>query len=77
MRETLRDKTYWIAGTLVGLLGVAIVRLLSPGLPEAMSRFMAVIGYLLALSGIVTIAWGIRNRGPVSTEDQPLQDENK
>ena len=77
MRETLRDKTYWIAGTFVGLLGVAIVRLLAPGLPETMSRLMAVIGYLLALSGIVTIAWGIRNRGTVRTEDQPLQNEKK
>jgi uncharacterized membrane protein HdeD (DUF308 family) len=60
MRE---KKAYWIGGTLTGLLGVALVRLLAPALAGAANSLTAVIGYLLVIAGIMVIASATRRNG--------------
>jgi uncharacterized membrane protein HdeD (DUF308 family) len=60
MRE---NKTFWIGGTLTGLLGVALVRLLAPALAGAANSLATVIGYLLVIAGITVIASATRRNG--------------
>jgi hypothetical protein len=61
MRE---NKTSWIGGTLIGLAGVALVRLLAPALAGAAHTVVSVTGYLLVIVGIVILAGATRRKGP-------------
>jgi uncharacterized membrane protein YuzA (DUF378 family) len=47
---------YWIGGTITGLLGVGLVRLLAPALAGGASSLASVAGYLLVIAGIMVLA---------------------
>lgn len=53
----MRERSaYWIGGTLTALIGVALVRLLSPELAGAGGSVAAAAGYALVVVGITIIA---------------------
>ena len=54
---------YWIGGTLAGLLGVGLVRLLAPVLAGAASSLASATGYLLVIAGIMILARATRQKG--------------
>lgn len=56
-------KAYWIGGTLIALLGVALVRLLAPALVGTVSSVALIVGYLLVIVGITVLAGATRRRG--------------
>jgi|YelNatPaOPRAMG01_1025707.scaffolds.fasta_scaffold13998_3 hypothetical protein len=60
MEPLRRDITYWIAGTIVSLVGVAIVKLMAPSIQGNLAKWLAALGYLLSLGGIGIIAMHIR-----------------
>jgi uncharacterized membrane protein HdeD (DUF308 family) len=60
MRE---KKAYWIGGTITGLLGVGLVRLLAPSLAGNASSLASVAGYLLVIAGIMVVAHATRRKG--------------
>jgi protein-S-isoprenylcysteine O-methyltransferase Ste14 len=60
MRE---NKVSWIGGTLTGLSGVALVRLLAPALAGTAHTVASVTGYLLVVAGIVILAGATRRKG--------------
>lgn len=62
MKKILERKVYWIAGTFVGLTGVAAVRLIAPGLSGGINTAVLITGYLLSLIGIIIIACSTRDR---------------
>ncbi|NQV55256.1 MAG: hypothetical protein HQ503_05300 [Rhodospirillales bacterium] len=59
MRE---KKAYWIGGTLVAFLGVALIRLLVPELAGVPGLVAAIAGYVLVTAGIMTITFGTRRK---------------
>lgn len=62
MKKILERKVYWIAGTIVGLTGVAAVRLIAPGLSGVMNTIAMISGYVLSLAGIGIIACSAKDR---------------
>jgi hypothetical protein len=52
----MERKGYWIGGTLTGLLGVGLVRLLAPALAGYTASVTSVAGYLLVIVGITVVA---------------------
>lgn len=54
---------FWIAGTLVALLGVVVARLLAPQLeasfPHGVYLVVKTLGHFIAFAGIFVIARGI------------------
>jgi sulfite exporter TauE/SafE len=59
MRER---KAYWIGGTLTALLGVAVIRLLSPDLAGVSRSIVLVAGYALVAVGLAIIAAATRRK---------------
>ncbi|MFA6960069.1 MAG: hypothetical protein WC205_04865 [Opitutaceae bacterium] len=53
---------YWLAGIALAIAGVAISRLLAPEFQARSHATIALIGQLLALSGLWVIIMGIRRR---------------
>lgn len=62
MKKILERKVYWIAGTVVGLTGVAAVRLIAPGLSGVMNTIVIISGYVLSLAGIMIVAFSTKDR---------------
>lgn len=58
MTPRIRTALYWITGTLIALGGGALVRFTA----EEGTVALRVIGHLLAGSGLLVIAVGVRNR---------------
>ena len=62
---------FWIAGTLTALAGVAVARLVAPGLEDVHHNVALVVktlGHLVAFLGIFLIARGIAKRHADSEE---------
>lgn len=57
------NTAYWIGGTLIALVGVALVRLLAPALAGFAGSLAAVVGYLLVIVGITVVARAARPQG--------------
>jgi hypothetical protein len=56
-----KKKYYWIAGTLVALSGVGLVRLVAPKyLPGSASMVIALIGYTLVIAGLFSLTLATR-----------------
>lgn len=53
---------WWIAGLALAAAGVAATRVLAPHLAEPMRAVVAAGGQLLALFGLVVIAFGVHRR---------------
>jgi hypothetical protein len=53
-------KAYWIGGTLTGLLGVALVRLVAPELDGMAAAICAPAGYFLVIAGITVLGLATR-----------------
>lgn len=62
MNRILERKRYWIAGSIVGLAGVALVRIISPELSGAMGKAVMVAGNILAITGIGILACATRRK---------------
>ncbi len=63
MSGTMREKrTYWIGGTLTALLGVALVRVLAPGLEGAAASLALAAGFVLATIGLTMLACATRRK---------------
>jgi|TARA_B100000315_G_scaffold210618_1_gene206995 hypothetical protein len=59
MNQTMRDnKGYWIGGTIVAFLGVALVRLVAPELSGGWASLVLMFGFTLVIAGITTITFG-------------------
>ena len=53
MNPAIREKkAYWIGGTITGLFGVGLVRLLSPELAGTQSVVALIAGFTLVIAGI-------------------------
>ena len=61
---TRRTKTalYWIIGIATAFAGVALARLIAPHYTEKIGAILTTIGHLLALAGLLVIAFGVRQR---------------
>ena len=53
---------FWIVGTTVAFVGVAVSRLLARGFDGRAHATLALTGELIALSGLMIILFGIRRR---------------
>ncbi|HDQ04889.1 MAG TPA: hypothetical protein ENN23_10105 [Deltaproteobacteria bacterium] len=53
---------FWISGTIVALAGVIIARLLAPALTGVFNKITLVCGYVLALTGIIVLAYACAAR---------------
>lgn len=60
MKKVFAGKVYWIAGTLISFTGVAMVRLMAPGLSGILSTITLIAGYVLSLAGIIIITYNTR-----------------
>jgi len=65
MKKILEKKVFWIAGTVVGLAGVALVRLIAPELSGVTSTVVMISGYILSLAGLGIIACSTKDRAIV------------
>ncbi len=77
MKKILERKVFWIAGTIVGLTGVASVRLIVPELSGMMSTIVMISGYILSLAGIGIIACSTRDRASAMKNEWQEASENK
>ncbi len=57
-------RAFWIGGTVIAFLGVALVRLLSPELAGTLSPLAMALGYVLVVAGITLISCATRRKGP-------------
>jgi sulfite exporter TauE/SafE len=74
MSGPMREKrAYWIGGTLAALLGVALVRVLAPGLEGAASSLVLAAGFLLVTIGLTILACATRRK---SSEAFVVPDED-
>ena len=51
---------YWVGGTLTGLLGVALVRLLAPELSGTLVTITLAVGYAMVVAGLTIIAFATK-----------------
>ncbi|AWI09881.1 hypothetical protein [Ereboglobus luteus] len=62
MTRPAKTALYWIIGIATSLAGVAIVRLVAPQFDAKPSAILGSIGHIVALGGLVVIAFGVRQR---------------
>ena len=63
MNRIMKEKkALWIGGTLIGMVGVALVRLLSPELLGLQGRVALGAGYALVIVGITIIACATKRK---------------
>ncbi len=63
MSRTMKEKrAFWIGGTAIALLGVALVRLLSPELSGIAGSLAMASGYVLVVAGITLISCATRRK---------------
>ncbi len=63
MSRAMKEKrAYWIGGTATALLGVALVRLLSPELSGIAGSLAMASGYVLVVAGITLISCATRRK---------------
>ncbi len=55
-------RAFWIGGTAIALLGVALVRLLSPELSGIAGSLAMATGYVLVVAGITLISCATRRK---------------
>jgi hypothetical protein len=55
-------KWYWVSGTVLAFLGVAMVRLWAGAFTPETGRWVRAAGVLLALTGLFVITLGTRRR---------------
>lgn len=57
----MKEKKYfWIFGTFLAFMGVALARLLAPQLSGVFNKIALVCGYLLSLAGIIVLVYVCR-----------------
>lgn len=71
MKNVVVNARYWVAGTLVALIGVALARVIGPRLEPSMQIVCTVAGQLLALAGLGIISVGVSRR--VWRSEEPPQ----
>ena len=59
MRE---KRAYWIGGTLTAFLGVALARVLAPGLEGATASLALAAGFILVAMGLTILACATRRK---------------
>lgn len=63
MNGVIRErKAFWIGGTLTGLLGVTLARLVAPELDGHLATAALAAGFTLVIAGIATIAFATRRK---------------
>ncbi|MDR1011536.1 MAG: hypothetical protein LBM04_10530 [Opitutaceae bacterium] len=62
MSQHAKTTLYWIIGIATAFGGVAIVRLVAPRYAEKTAAYLSAGGQLMALMGLVVIAFGVRQR---------------
>ncbi len=62
MKNVAANLRYWVSGLLVAGAGIVAVRWIAPGFEGAARLVLTVGGELLALSGLLVIAIGVRRR---------------
>jgi len=64
-------RSYWIAGVLTALAGVAVARIVAPALHSSqVSICMTIVGQLVAISGLFIVMLGTRKRYRAMKRDQ-------
>jgi Kef-type K+ transport system membrane component KefB len=56
MKRLWENRNSWISGTLTALAGVMLVRIVSPEIAGMPGKAALVLGYVLAVSGIIILA---------------------
>jgi len=74
---TIPRVAYWFVGTAIALVGVAIVRLVSPNVPDDLRVYSTSIGVTIAVVGILAAALGAGKnaRGGRAPPVKPNQNE--
>lgn len=62
LKGVIERKAYWITGSIVGLAGVAAVRLIGPQIKGTIGIVVTISGYVMALVGIGIIACSTKDR---------------
>ncbi len=63
MSRPMKEKrAYWIGGTLTALLGVALARIVAPGLEGAASSLALAAGFALVGTGLTILAFATRRK---------------
>jgi len=68
LRATRR---YWITGVAAALIGILLARAVAPQFSGRSKTLVNVAGQLMAMGGLIVIAFGISRRGSTSEEDAP------
>jgi hypothetical protein len=53
---------WWLGGAALAAFGVIVVRMAAPHFASAVQPLVKVAGELLALGGLLVIAWGVSRR---------------
>ena len=62
MNNVMSNAKFWITGVVVALAGVALARVVGPGLAGTTRIVVVVAGQFLALAGLFIICLGVRRR---------------
>ena len=63
MNGIMKEKqAYWIGGTVIALLGVALVRLLAPELSGSFGTVVMALGFVKVVAGITVISFATRRK---------------
>jgi hypothetical protein len=63
MNRLKEKKYYWVCGGAIAFSGVAVIRLLVPGLLGFWQQSIQAVGYLLVITGLAIIASATRRKG--------------
>lgn len=63
MKRIRENKNFWISGTLTALAGVICARIISPEMDGLSGKAALVLGYVLALAGIIVLARSVNRSG--------------
>lgn len=75
--KRVREKiVYWISGSLTGLTGVILVRLVSPGISGIPEKFVIITGYLMVIAGIGILACATRRKKHEAYLNEPLKERS-
>lgn len=55
-------KVYWIGGTMIAFLGVALARLVAPELSGGWASVVLMIGITLVIAGITTLTFATKRK---------------
>ena len=62
MKISIRNKSYWIAGILVSIMGLILAKLIAPSSAPELKNILTLIGIGSALGGLIIITFGTKKK---------------